>query len=838
MEDRSSPPATTSYYRPPLGVRHLASVSARNVVPPGGPPKRLAGVGVFFTLHECSSAPSDDADGILRVSSADRSVDVSGSASSGRDSGLGTRDALYTSEVVRDTLNPDWAPLDEALVDAAASAQTSSGENAASPPATREGGDAETVNAIRIGGVAKETSPSRVNAIRRRVSLHERVILRVWFVPVPSPGASAGATRASPRLRGDATIREYDSSRDDATPRMAFQCDISMGALVPLPGGTRGQKLVSLSMSGGRARAGAVLSAPPNTPLLRTRAGPGAFGRDERVARPGSIHRGSILASRDRMTDRLVSFGSLEAGDPLNPHDGWVVPRSKAWPALLAAAEAAKARDDAAAAATEASLSFSGLSSSDTADTAAASGIGAHVTDVPDHATRGDGYPKPATARATTRQIRVASEAILDATRRLRAAAVAAARLKARVRANVERASPSLRRDDRDERIETNAVLDPAARAAITKARLETLRSRRATLAAAIEKARAETETARAATRARASSLGTSRDALRGAEARLRDADAIVRGPHGLGRLRAAQRALVTRRWRLVGDLAGVFPVTAFGASAEAADAGVFGAADEREREREREREASGDESSPSNATHASPAASSAPVASNATASSLPLAVAGVPLDHTGSIARAQPRLPSGAGGSGFDPSADAGATRTLLNDPECAAAALGYVTQATLQLASVLDVPLRYPVAPGASRSYICDLQQVFSAEHGPEIRGGGGGGAGGEPTRSDSRDSRDVRSGSDSKSATTAVSGPAMWRRVEFPLFAEPHAAEGTRFAYAVFLLNKDLEQLLNAHGLLAVGPRHTLQNLKRLFAARKKIVAADFAHDNTRA
>ena len=77
------------------------------------------------------------------------------------------------------------------------------------------------------------------------------------------------------------------------------------------------------------------------------------------------------------------------------------------------------------------------------------------------------------------------------------------------------------------------------------------------------------------------------------------------------------------------------------------------------------------------------------------------------------------------------------------------------------------------------------------------------------------------------------------ATWRRVEFPLFAEPHAAEGTRFAYAVFLLNKDLEQLLNAHGLLAVGPRHTLQNLKRLFAARKKIVAADeLQHDNTRA
>ena len=815
MEDRSSPPATTSYYRPPLGVRHLASVSARNVVPPGGPPKRLAGVGVFFTLHECSSAPSDDANGV-----------VSGSASSGRDMehmGHGTRGALYTSEVVRDTLNPDWAPLDEALIDAAASARTSSGENAASPPATPHGrgrrrnpGDADSYRWRREGNIACDSPTTRVFA-RTRDSPR---VVRARAVPRRVGGRDA----RPPRFRGDARARDDSSSMtndDDSRTRMAFQCDISMGALVPLPGGTRGQKLVSLSMSGGRARAGAVLSAPPNTPLLRTRAG--AFGRDPSRASPGSIHRGrvSILDRRDRLTDPVS--GLLET-DPLNPHDGWVVPRSKAWPALLAAAEAAKARDDARGGGDQASLSFS----SSGADTAAAS-ADAHVTDVPDAVTDA---VHPATARATTRQIRVASEAILDATRRLRTAAVAAARLKARVRANVERArrrvcaetiltlvtrfrasrrtrSSTPRRAPRAQR--------PGSRLCDRDARRWPPRSRR----------RAPKLKPRERRRARASSLGASRDALRGAEARLRDADAILRGPHGLGRLRSAQRALVTRRWRLVGDLARVFPVTAFGASAEAADARVFGAADERERE------ASGDESSSTN-----PALSSAPVASNATASSFPLAVAGVPLDHTGSIARARQSLPSNVGGSGFDPGVDAGATRTLLNDPECAAAALGYVTQATLQLASVLDVPLRYPVAPGASRSYICDLQQVFSAEHGSDIRSGGGGGAGGEPTRFDSRDSRDVRSGSDSKSATTAVSGPALWRRVEFPLFAEPHAAEGTRFAYAVFLLNKDLEQLLNAHGLLAVGPRHTLQNLKRLFAARKKIVAADFAHDNTRA
>jgi hypothetical protein len=59
-------------------------------------------------------------------------------------------------------------------------------------------------------------------------------------------------------------------------------------------------------------------------------------------------------------------------------------------------------------------------------------------------------------------------------------------------------------------------------------------------------------------------------------------------------------------------------------------------------------------------------------------------------------------------------------------------------------------------------------------------------------------------------------------MWRRAEFPLFVDG-ASESTRFTYAVFLLNKDLEQLLNAHGLLAVGPRQTLPNLRRLLHGR---------------
>ena len=54
--------------------------------------------------------------------------------------------------------------------------------------------------------------------------------------------------------------------------------------------------------------------------------------------------------------------------------------------------------------------------------------------------------------------------------------------------------------------------------------------------------------------------------------------------------------------------------------------------------------------------------------------------------------------------------------TQVSQSEQERRASALGYVTQAVLQLAAVLDVPLRYPVAPGASRSYICDLQPTWA--------------------------------------------------------------------------------------------------------------------------
>lgn len=46
--------------------------------------------------------------------------------------------------------------------------------------------------------------------------------------------------------------------------------------------------------------------------------------------------------------------------------------------------------------------------------------------------------------------------------------------------------------------------------------------------------------------------------------------------------------------------------------------------------------------------------------------------------------------------------------------------------------------------------------------------------------------------------------------------PLFWGDGARDRTRFAYAVYLLNKDVEQLLAVHGIAPVAPNQPLPNL----------------------
>ncbi|XP_066356393.1 vacuolar protein sorting 38-like [Miscanthus floridulus] len=109
----------------------------------------------------------------------------------------------------------------------------------------------------------------------------------------------------------------------------------------------------------------------------------------------------------------------------------------------------------------------------------------------------------------------------------------------------------------------------------------------------------------------------------------------------------------------------------------------------------------------------------------------------------------------------------------------------LGYAAHAVSLIASYLNVPLRYPLRFGGSRSYV--LVPAPSVQP------------------------------SSITSVATSVPPSTSMRTMEFPLFLD--SQETTRSAYAIFLLNKDIEQLLNYIGAESLGPRHVLANLRQL-------------------
>lgn len=122
-------------------------------------------------------------------------------------------------------------------------------------------------------------------------------------------------------------------------------------------------------------------------------------------------------------------------------------------------------------------------------------------------------------------------------------------------------------------------------------------------------------------------------------------------------------------------------------------------------------------------------------------------------------------------------------------------ATALGYVAHAISLTASYLHVPLRYPLRLGGSHSYIRDFAPLVE-----------------EP--------------SSSEASSSTVAASKNLRYLEFPLFTD--GQDATRAAYAVFLLNKDVEQLLTYVGVNSLGPRQVLANLKELF---KTILSQEF-------
>jgi len=124
--------------------------------------------------------------------------------------------------------------------------------------------------------------------------------------------------------------------------------------------------------------------------------------------------------------------------------------------------------------------------------------------------------------------------------------------------------------------------------------------------------------------------------------------------------------------------------------------------------------------------------------------------------------------------------------------------------------------------LAFGSSRSFVGDLKEIKrdhdhsrnSSEMGASQNGG------------DDNSPNVLGSPQRRKSSSITLT---KWRRVEFPLFLDDHAkatGDARRFAYGVFLLNKNVQQILDAYGLESRGPRKTLENVARLFQYAAKI------------
>lgn len=103
---------------------------------------------------------------------------------------------------------------------------------------------------------------------------------------------------------------------------------------------------------------------------------------------------------------------------------------------------------------------------------------------------------------------------------------------------------------------------------------------------------------------------------------------------------------------------------------------------------------------------------------------------------------------------------------------------ALGYVAHLSLLIATYLEIPLRYPLRPCGSRSTVSDPVSI--------------------------------------------APGPR-----EHPLFAK--GTDKMRFRYGVYLLNKNIEQLLNFQGITILDLRRTLPNLSLLVTCVKQAAVA---------
>lgn len=158
-------------------------------------------------------------------------------------------------------------------------------------------------------------------------------------------------------------------------------------------------------------------------------------------------------------------------------------------------------------------------------------------------------------------------------------------------------------------------------------------------------------------------------------------------------------------------------------------------------------------------------------------------------------------------GGLDLDPLLGKGGLNGIMNwegdrhDMRKAAAALGYLAAVVERLGFYLDVPLRYPIRLGNCKSLMLS-------------HAGTAGNHSSTPTDQHSADRQQTTH------SMTAFSKRTTAGTDEFPLYCE--GVDRGRFAYAIYLLNKDVEQLLNEHGLTGTGASQVLANLHKLLAA----------------
>ena len=182
------------------------------------------------------------------------------------------------------------------------------------------------------------------------------------------------------------------------------------------------------------------------------------------------------------------------------------------------------------------------------------------------------------------------------------------------------------------------------------------------------------------------------------------------------------------------------------------------------------------------------------------------------------------------------------GNSRRRLDKSECESfgAALGYVAHAVNLIGTYYGVPLRYNLNQCASRSVVVDLAPpvrlntlhevaATSQEYeSPDANGSSGRnsssryfGRASPHNNNNNNNSKDPHglSGQQYPNASSPPR-PLAYPNVELPLHLEN--VNHNEFHAAVWLLNKDIEQLLGACGEKSVGYKmhHTLENLRRLY------------------